>query len=221
MLNIKDQLDGKAEKLLPEFEICHYVISAGLGEILDHTSIRKEFSEVFASCYKYDEAQEKLLWLARYVNDTVKTQYIFRINKGVLKVSEDVNRHVSDQNRPVAFQRMIYFGDGMSDVPAMSVVKKNGGRALAVYDNSEGKRSQAYKEGLALVKAGRADAVVAADYRKHSELLARVSVMMREIVSPRSNSGVSERGRRQHRRITGQQHERHTQDSKPRGKSKG
>ena len=180
--DVKRALDRSTEQRVPHFEVHHYVISAGITEILNRISITDEFTSIFASQYWYG-SDGMPVWLARYVSDTVKTQFIFRINKGKESLSEDVNQHVPEHERPIPFTNMIYFGDGMSDVPAMSVVKAGGGRALAVYDAEDGQDSKGAREGAALVKAGRADAVVPANYEKHSTLHTHVAVMMQEIVA--------------------------------------
>ena len=93
----------------------HYLISSGLTEIIEGTSIYKRFHNVFASEYwfeAYDVPYPK-----RVITDTGKTQYLFRINKGVENLGESINQHMPEGERPVPFANMIYFGDGDTDVP--------------------------------------------------------------------------------------------------------
>ena len=109
----------------------HYLISSGLVEIIEGTSIRKRFHNVFASEYWF-EAYD-LPYPKRVITDTGKTQYLFRINKGVEDLGESINQHMPEAARPIPFANMIYFGDGDTDVPSMAVMRKNGGHAVAVY----------------------------------------------------------------------------------------
>ncbi|HEX4943575.1 MAG TPA: HAD family hydrolase [Usitatibacteraceae bacterium] len=157
----------------------HYVISAGQKEILDGVSIRRHFRRIYASEYHFNHhgvaTFPKLL-----VTDTVKTQFLFRINKGKEAVTESINEHMPEAERPIPFQNMIYVGDGMTDVPSMALTKKNGGRTLAVYakDDERGKATC-----VKLLEAGRADYVAQADYRKGSKLSRRMELLLDAIVA--------------------------------------
>lgn len=141
----------------------HYIISSGLKEIIEGSAIAEYFSEIYASAFHYDEAGEAD-WPAVTVNYTTKTQFLFRINKGVLSMSEDVelNRFIPEDDRPVPFRNMIYFGDGLTDVPCMKLVKANGGKSIAVYTQKE------MVEGL--LADQRVDFIAPADYSENGEL---------------------------------------------------
>ena len=157
----------------------HYLISAGQKEILDGVSIRKHFKRIYASEYHFNHhgvaTFPKLL-----VTDTVKTQFMFRINKGLEAISESINEHMPEVERPIPFSNMIYVGDGMTDVPSMALTKKNGGHTVAVYDpQSEPQRAI----GVKLLEAGRADFVARADYRKGSKLSRRVELLLDAIIA--------------------------------------
>ena len=112
-------------------ELRHYLISSGLTEIIEGTSIYPHFHNVFASEYWFDAYD--LPYPKRVITDTGKTQYLFRINKGVEKLSDSINQHMPEAARPVPFSNMIYFGDGDTDVPSMAVMRKSGGHAIAVH----------------------------------------------------------------------------------------
>ncbi len=115
--------------------VVHYINSSGLAEMIEGTSIAKEFSKIYACSFLYN-AEGDAYWPAVAVNYTNKTQFIFKINKGVESVfdSTEVNRFIEESDRPVPFKHMIYFGDGTTDIPCMRLVKNFGGRSIAVYN---------------------------------------------------------------------------------------
>src|SRR5262249_39986386 len=120
------QKEGKGR-----IKIKHYIISAGLKEILEGSSIKKHFARIYASEYHFNHHDiatfPKLL-----ITDTAKTQYLFRINKGKENLGQSINEHMSHSLRPIPFSNIIYIGDGMTDVPSMAVIKTNGGNTIAV-----------------------------------------------------------------------------------------
>lgn len=150
-------------------DIEHYIISAGLEEMIDGCPIRNAFKHVFASHFVYDD-KGQAIWPAVGVNYTTKTQYLFRINKGVLNHydHERINRFVPDQDRPVPFDRMIFLGDGDTDVPTMKMMHTKGGYSIAVYDPRNSKRDQ--DKLYSLISEDRVNFVAAADYREGSPL---------------------------------------------------
>jgi hypothetical protein len=152
-------------------QLRHYLISSGLSEIVEGTSIYKRFHNVFASEYWF-EAYD-LPYPKRVITDTGKTQYLFRINKGVEDLGESINQHMPEAERPIPFANMIYFGDGDTDVPSMAVMRKNGGHAVAVYPPGKSKA-----KCLELFSAGRCDFFAAADYRRGSDLFRRTCLLL-------------------------------------------
>lgn len=162
-----------------QVKLQHYLISAGQKEILDGVSIRKHFKRIYASEYHFNHhgvaTFPKLL-----VTDTLKTQFLFRINKGLELVTESINEHMPEAERPIPFANMIYVGDGMTDVPSMALTKKSGGHTVAVFDpGSEKQRAICMK----LLDAGRADFIAEADYRKASKLSRRVELLLDAIIA--------------------------------------
>lgn len=147
------------------FLVEHYIISSGMREIIKSTTIADEFKKIFACRYYYDDETHTAKWPAQVVNYTAKTQYIFRINKGVLDVTDDasLNKYVPKNERPIPFERMIYVADGLTDVPCMRLVKDYGGKAIAVYSNSD-------KTAQQLKKEGRVNFIAKADYTENSEM---------------------------------------------------
>jgi phosphoserine phosphatase len=157
----------------------HYLISAGQREILEGVSIRKHFARIYASEYHFNHhgvaTFPKLL-----VTDTLKTQFLFRINKGREAITESINEHMPEGERPIPFANMIYVGDGMTDVPSMALTKKSGGHSVAVYD-PRGERGRA--TCVKLLRAGRVDFIAEADYRAASKLSRRVELLLDAIVA--------------------------------------
>lgn len=155
----------------------HYVISAGLKEIIAGTSIAKYFYRIFASEYYHDE-YGRATFPKVVVNDTLKTQFIFRINKGKESLHESINLYMPSHQRLVPFQNILYIGDGLTDVPCMTVIRKNGGYAIAVFKPGDSTGLKTCKE---LLKAGRVDFIAEADYRSKKELDRLVKLLLNNI----------------------------------------
>ena len=159
-------------------KLLHYLISAGQKEILEGASIRNEFRRIYASEYHFNHhgvaTFPKLL-----VTGTMKTQFLFRINKGREGITESIDEHMPESERPIPFQNMIYVGDGMTDVPSMALTKKSGGHTVAVYQRGGKGREVCVK----LLNAGRADFIAPADYRAGSKLARRVELLLDAIIA--------------------------------------
>ena len=167
-----DRINSYAHK--KKIIIEHHVISSGLREFIHGTSIAKYFKNIFASGFKYND-DDIAEWPALAINYTNKTQYLFRINKGIDNSWDDtlINQYIPDNLRPIPFKDMIYIGDGETDVPAMKMIKYQQGTAVAVFNPAitqrPGKESPR-KICLDLVKNNRADYIAPADYRENSAL---------------------------------------------------
>ena len=142
----------------------HYVLSSGLVEIIEGSAIGKFFKKIYASEFLYDE-NGIAVFPKSAVNYTSKTQFVYRINKGVLDVSNDrdLNRSTPDNDRRVRFQNMLYIGDGLSDVPCMKMVKAYGGSSIAVYRDES---NRVLVEDL--LSHGRVDYIFPADYSENT-----------------------------------------------------
>ena len=154
-------------------QLRHYLVSSGLLEIVEGTSIYERFHNVFASEYWFDAYD--LPYPKRVITDTGKTQYLFRINKGVEDLGQSINQHMPEAARPIPFANMIYFGDGDTDVPSMAVMRKNGGHAVAVYPPG---KSKGRAKCVDLYRAGRCDFFAPADYRQGSDLFRRTCLLL-------------------------------------------
>lgn len=148
-------------------EVKHYINSSGIKEMIEGCEIAKEFERIYACTYLYDSNGDAC-WPSVVVDYTKKTQFLFKINKGIREVSDKVrvNEFVPSDERPVPFERMIYFGDGETDVPCMRTVKSNGGYSFAVYGNDK-KRALA----MQLLSEGRVNFACAADYTEGGEMM--------------------------------------------------
>lgn len=159
-------------------QVEHYILSSGLKEIIEATKIAKEFKKIYASEYCYNEYEEPI-WPAMAVNYTSKTQFLFRINKGVLEVTEndELNASMAEENKRISFKNMIYIGDGFTDVPCMKLVKSNGGHSIAVYQNN------ARDVANNMILNNRVDFVLPTDYTENSPLQSAVCAILDEIRS--------------------------------------
>lgn len=161
---------------LLDVKVEHYVISSGLREIIEGSEIAGCFKEVYACEFFYDENGVPV-WPKLAVNFTAKTQFIYRINKGVLNVSDDkaLNASMPDEHKRVPFVNMIYIGDGLSDVPCMKMMRSYGGQAIAVYQSAN---RDAVEE---LLRKDRVDFIFPADYREGTPLEMTVKNILRKM----------------------------------------
>lgn len=115
-------------------EIEHYIISSGIKEIIEGSVVGKYFKCIYASEFYYDK-NGYAIWPKLAINYTNKTQFLKRINKGVLDVSDDynINRKMDENDKYILDSNMIYIGDGITDVPCMKLTKDGGGVSIAVY----------------------------------------------------------------------------------------
>ena len=157
-------------------QVEHYVISSGLREIIEGSGIAHEFREIYACEFFYNE-EGLACWPKLDVNFTNKTQFVYRINKGVLDVSDDktLNDSMPDDSKRVPFTNMIYVGDGLSDVPCMKMMRAYGGQAIAVYQEEN-------RQGVEdLLSKGRVDFIFPADYREGTTLDSTVKNIIRKM----------------------------------------
>ena len=159
-------------------QIEHYINSSGLTEMIEGTEIYPEFKNVYACSFLYDQ-NDCAVWPANVVNYTTKTQFLFRINKGIEDDADNaaVNAFVPEEERRIPFARMLYLGDGLTDVPCMRLVKSFGGVAIAVHPKGRGKRQTAAQ----LLRDGRVNYVMEADYSAGGKLEQLVQCAIRGV----------------------------------------
>lgn len=146
-------------------DVQHYIISSGVKDIIEGSEIAKEFTAIYACEYMYNQNGDAV-WPKVAINYTMKTQFVFRISKGVDSIHDDdqVNEKVSESERRVLYRNMIYLGDGITDIPCMRLVKDKQGKSIAVYPR--GKKDKV----AGLLRDKRVNFIAPADYSENSEL---------------------------------------------------
>lgn len=146
----------------------HYIVSSGIHEMIEGCAIRDAFRQVFASKFIYVEGVAA--WPGVGINYTTKTQYLFRINKGIDNHWDNasINSFMPEDERPIPFDRMIFLGDGDTDIPTMKMLTHKGGHSVAVYDPDRTDRD--LKKIHKLISDGRVEFVAPADYEENSQI---------------------------------------------------
>ena len=146
----------------------HYIISSGLKEMIEGTTVAKSgaFEKIYASSFYFDN-YGVAIWPAQVVNYTNKTQFLFRIEKGVLDINDQgVNDYFSPEDIRVPFRNMVYIGDSDTDIPCMKLVNTYGGHSIGVYNPDTKDKKKVYK----MIKDNRIKYFASADYTDGSEL---------------------------------------------------
>lgn len=159
----------------------HYINSSGLKEIIEGSPIAKEFKHVFACSYMYDENGEAE-WPGIAVDYTAKTQFLFKINKGIFSAHDNtkVNKSVADDKKRIPYKQMIYLGDGETDIPCMKIVTMFGGHAIAIYDPDKPAKK---KFAAQLQRQGRVSFTAPASYTTDSRAYELVRAIIDKIIA--------------------------------------
>lgn len=166
---------GKGQGVVVE----HYINSSGLAEMIEGTPIAKEFKRIFACSFLYDD-MGAAQWPGVAVDYTAKTQFLFKINKGILSIRDNklVNESQDEDKKRIPWSNMIYFGDGDTDVPCMKIVKMFGGNAIAVYNpQKEQKKALAQK----LLRQDRVNFITPTDYTREGRTFQIVKAIIDKI----------------------------------------
>lgn len=146
----------------------HYIISSGLKEMIEGTEMAKKgaFEKIYASAFYFNEYGEAV-WPAQAINYTNKTQFLFRISKGVLDINDQsVNDYFSEDEIRIPFRDIVYIGDSDTDIPCMKLVNSYGGYSIGVYNPDTKDKKKVYK----MMNDNRISLYAAADYNPGSEL---------------------------------------------------
>lgn len=142
----------------------HYIITSGTKEIIEGTKIAKEFTKIFGCEFLFSEDTKAAFWPKIAINYTMKTQYFFRIAKGIFNQADDDKVNERTKEKRIKYRNIIYIGDGLTDVPAMLMAKENGGKSIAVYPKHQEEKAKT------LVQDERVNFICEADYSQHSLL---------------------------------------------------
>jgi len=170
-----------AKEANPRISLEFYLISSGIGDVLRHTSIAHEFVDIWASEFHYEHGIA--VTPKKVVSFTDKTRYIFHIQKGIVGEASkgkpfDVNKKLTPAQIKVPMNQMIFVGDGYTDIPCFSMIKKEGGVSIAVYDqNHVEKWGNAYQ----FVADGRVSNLLSANYNQGSDLVNFLSMAVRSM----------------------------------------
>ncbi len=164
-----------------DLDIEHYIISSGYEEIIEGCSIRKYFKDVFGCSFAFDDKGYPV-WPARVINYSTKVQYLSKINKGLKKTDDKaVNEYTPDDKRRIPYRRIIYFGDGLTDIPSMKMVKERNGNAIAVYKPKSHQKDKAIK----LLRENRVNFALPADYSEGKDIDTVVKTILNKIAMER------------------------------------
>lgn len=166
-------------------EVEHYIISSGLKEMIEGTSISDEFKKIYASCFYYGETGEAL-WPAQAINYTNKTQFIFRIEKGILDINDQsVNDYVPRAELRVPFRNIVYIGDSATDIPCMKLVNTYGGHSIGVFNPDTQDKSKVYS----MMTQNRIKYFAEAVYTENSDL----EILLKKIIDKTAANEALER----------------------------
>ncbi|MFI3247618.1 MAG: HAD family hydrolase [Rikenellaceae bacterium] len=159
----------------------HYVNSSGIQEMIEGSPIADKFHKIYASAFLYDDKGEAY-WPRVAINYTNKTQFLFKINKGIETVHDttQVNAFSPREGRPIPFSRIIFVGDGETDIPSMRLVHIMGGHSIAVYDPT---RSDKREDMVQLIRERRVNYVCEANYTPESEMNTLVESIIDKIAA--------------------------------------
>ncbi|MFC1564681.1 HAD family hydrolase [candidate division KSB1 bacterium] len=171
----------------------YYIISSGIGEILRAMSISRYFRQIWSSDLIYDNGEEEIIFPKNVISFTDKTRYLFQISKGIIGEEFkgrpfEVNKRIEPEDYYIPFNRMIFIGDGYTDIPCFSLVQRSGGTAIAVFDKN---RRDKWERAWMFAEEKRVSQLASTDYRKTSDLYSLLVMAIEKIAGDivKENSG--------------------------------
>jgi hypothetical protein len=166
-----ERLKKHARSVSPDIEVEFYLISSGIGETLRATRIARHFHDIWACDFAYGP-EGRIAFPRNIVSFTDKTRYIFQIQKGIFGPESrgrpfEVNRKLAPERLRVPLNQMIFVGDGYTDIPCFSLIRKHDGIAIGVYDAADRDR---WGRAWGFIEDGRVSNLVPADYRSNAAL---------------------------------------------------
>ncbi|MCB2200001.1 haloacid dehalogenase-like hydrolase [bacterium] len=179
-----DRLRTYLKKISPDTILEFYLISSGIGEILRATPIAKEFRDIFACDFDYDSSGA-IVFPKNIVSFTEKTRFLFNISKGMIGEEarlnpQGVNKRFQEGDYRIPFHNMIFVGDGDTDIPCFTLVRRYDGVAMAVYDQQ---KQHKWGRAWGFIKDKRVSNITTADYREGSPLEIQLKMALEEIVN--------------------------------------
>lgn len=152
----------------------HYILSSGTKEIIEGTSIAKEFTDIYACQFLFDE-NGIASWPQIAINYTTKTQFLFRVSKGIFDIQDDASVNTRSKSVRIPFRNIVYIGDGLTDVPCMTLVKERGGKSIAIYP--KGQKEKVYS----LYEQDRVNFICRGDYTSNSDLDKIIKLIINQV----------------------------------------
>lgn len=181
---IFSRLRQVAKDANPRTSIEFYLISSGIGDILRATPIAPEFTDIWASEFSY-YGDRSIEFPKKIVSFTDKTRYLFHVQKGLIGPQSrgkpfDVNKKLKPEQIRVPIRHMIFVGDGYTDIPCFSLVKKDGGVSIAVFDKTH---SEKWGSAYQFVHDGRVSNLLSANYSEQSDLSIFLSMAVKKLAT--------------------------------------
>ena len=178
-----ERLRKEARAVDPNVSVEFYLISSGLEPVLKATRIASAFTDIWACDFTYHPEHGGIHFPSRVVSFTDKTRYLFHIAKGILgdEARRDpfaVNRKVPDRELRIPFHQMVYVGDGYTDIPCFSLIRRHDGIAFGVYDREDRRR---WGRAWGFVEDGRVSNLLPADYGRHSALTSNLCMAVESL----------------------------------------
>lgn len=136
--------DLKASR--PNVELEYYLISSGIGDLIRASEVAPYFTDIWSCDWHYHD-DGTIDFPSNIISFTDKTRFIYRICKGMVGPDYrcrpfEVNKRVTNLRIPM--EKIVYVGDGLTDVPVFSLLKQHKATCFAVFNPHAENRSKAW-----------------------------------------------------------------------------